>query len=345
MSIKRISLGLQGGGALGAFGWGVLDRLLADERIEIAAISGTSAGAVNAAVLADGYALGGGRDGARAALQRFWRGLSTASLFSPLKRTPLDYASGDWTLRNSPGYQLMQMFGGVLAPPSSPLSMNPMLPLLAGLINFERVRQCREIAMFVPATNVRTGRGRIFNREQLDASVIAASACLPHVFAPVEIDGEAYWDGSFVGNPSLSPLVETDARDIVIVQNNPVARSGLPMSLSDIHSRASEIAFNISFVREVSAIQHLGALVDAEQSEMVHAAGVRLHMISGNDELQRLDLSTKYNTEWPFLLHLRELGIATAQRWLDEHFGHIGVMSTLDPVPVYEPERLTGTTG
>jgi len=345
VSIKRISLGLQGGGALGAFGWGVLDCLLADERIEIAAISGTSAGAVNAAVLADGYALGGGREGARAALQRFWRGLSTASLFSPVKRTPLDYASGDWSLRNSPGYQLMQLVGGVLAPPSSPLSMNPMLPLLAGLINFERVRQCREIAMFVPATNVRTGRGRIFTREQIDAHVVAASACLPHVFAPVEIDGEAYWDGSFVGNPSLSPLVDADARDIVIVQNNPVARGGLPMSLSDIHSRASEIAFNISFVREVSAIQHLGALVDAEQSEMVHTAGVRLHMISGNDELQRLDLSTKYNTEWPFLLHLRDLGIATAQRWLDEHFGHIGVMSTLDPVPVYEPERLTGTTG
>lgn len=345
VSIKRISLGLQGGGALGAFGWGVLDRLLADERIEIAAISGTSAGAVNGAVLADGYALGGGREGARAALRRFWQGLSAASLFSPVKRTPLDYASGDWSLRNSPGYQLMQLVGGVLAPPSSPLSMNPMLPLLAGLIDFERVRQCREIAMFVPATNVRSGQGRIFTREQLDARVIAASACLPHVFAPVEIDGEAYWDGSFVGNPSLSPLVDAEARDIVIVQNNPVARGGLPMSLSDIHSRASEIAFNISFVREVSAIQHLGALVDAEQTELVHAAGVRLHMISGNDELQRLDLSTKYNTEWPFLLHLRDLGIATAQRWLDAHFGHIGVMSTLDPVPVYEPERMTGTTG
>jgi len=198
--------------------------------------------------------------------------LSAASLFSPVKRTPLDYARGDWTLRNSPGYQLMQLVGGVLAPPSSPMSMNPMLPLLAGLIDFERVRQCREIALFVPVTNVRTGRGRIFTREQLDARAIAASACLPHVFAPVVIDGEAYWDGSFVGNPSLSPLVDLGARDIVIVQNNPVARGGLPMTLSDIHSRASEIAFNISFVREVSAIQHLGGVVDAEESETVHHA-------------------------------------------------------------------------
>jgi len=198
--------------------------------------------------------------------------LSAASLFSPVKRTPLDYARGDWTLRNSPGYQLMQLVGGVLAPPSSPMSMNPMLPLLAGLIDFERVRQCREIALFVPVTNVRTGRGRIFTREQLDARAIAASACLPHVFAPVVIDGEAYWDGSFVGNPSLSPLVDLGARDIVIVQNNPVARGGLPMTLSDIHSRASEIAFNISFVREVSATQHLGGLVDAKESETVHHA-------------------------------------------------------------------------
>lgn len=198
--------------------------------------------------------------------------MSAASLFSPVKRTPLDYARGDWTLRNSPGYQLMQLVGGVLAPPSSPMSMNPMLPLLAGLIDFERVRQCREIALFVPVTNVRTGRGRIFTREQLDARAIAASACLPHVFAPVVIDGEAYWDGSFVGNPSLSPLVDLGARDIVIVQNNPVARGGLPMTLSDIHSRASEIAFNISFVREVSAIQHLGGVVDAEESETVHHA-------------------------------------------------------------------------
>jgi len=198
--------------------------------------------------------------------------LSAASLFSPVKRTPLDYARGDWTLRNSPGYQLMQLVGGVLAPPSSPMSMNPMLPLLAGLIDFERVRQCREIALFVPVTNVRTGRGRIFTREQLDARAIAASACLPHVFAPVVIDGEAYWDGSFVGTPSLSPLVDLGARDIVIVQNNPVARGGLPMTLSDIHSRASEIAFNISFVREVSAIQHLGGVVDAEESETVHHA-------------------------------------------------------------------------
>jgi NTE family protein len=341
---KRISLGLQGGGSLGAFGWGVLDRVLADERLEIAAISGTSAGSVNAAVLADGYARGGGREGARAALERFWRGLSTtASMVSPARPTPFDWAMGGGTLATSPGYQLMQLFAGLLAPPASPLSMNPMIPLLGTLIDFERVRSCEEIELFVPATNIRTGKGKIFTRGELEARMIAASACLPYVFAPVVIDGEAYWDGSFVGNPSLSPLVNGGPADIVIVQNNPVARPGLPMTMSDVQSRTSEIAFNISFVREVSEIRHLGALVDTEDPNFVHAAAVRLHLISGNEELQKLDLSSKFNTELPFLLHLRGLGVATAQRWLDENFDRIGEVSTLDPIPVHDAELMTGT--
>lgn len=341
---KRISLGVQGGGSLGAFGWGVLERLLAEERLEIAAISGTSAGAVNAAVLADGYARGGGRDGARAALERFWRGLSaTASMVSPARPTPLDWAMGGGTLATSPGYQLMQLFAGILAPPASPLSMNPMIPLLASLIDFDRVRACEEIDLYIPATNIRSGKGKTFTRGELDARVIAASACLPYVFAPVVIDGEAYWDGSFVGNPSLSPLVRKGPTDIVIVQNNPVARPGLPMTMSDVQSRTSEIAFNTSFVREVSAIRHLGALVDADENDVVHAAAVRLHLISGNEALQKLDLSSKFNTEWPFLLHLRALGVETAERWLEENFERIGKISTMDPVPVHEAELLTGT--
>ncbi len=342
--VKRISLGIQGGGAFGAFGWGVLDRLLQEERIEIGAISGTSAGAVNAAVLADGYARGGGRAGARAALQRFWRRLSAAaSAVSPVRPSPFDWAMGGGTLATSPGYQLMQLLAGVLAPPASPLSMNPMQPLLATLIDFERVRACEEIALFIPATNIRSGKGKVFLREELDARMVAASACLPYVFAPVVIDGEAYWDGSFVGNPSLSPLVDNGPADIVIIQNNPIARPGLPMTMSDIQGRTSEIAFNIAFVREVSAIRHLGGVVDAEDSNITHASGVRLHLISGNEQLQQLDLSSKFNTEWPFLLRLHALGVATAERWLEESVDAIGKMSTLDPVPVHEAEWLTGT--
>lgn len=342
--IKKISLGLQGGGAFGAFGWGVLDRLLAEERLQIAAISGTSAGGVNAAVVADGYARGGGREGAREALRRFWRGLSTAAMMSsPARPTPFDWAIGGGTLATSPGYQLMQLLGGLLAPPASPLSMNPLIPLLATLIDFERVRSCEEIDLFIPATNIRSGKGKVFKGRELEARMVAASACLPYVFAPVVIDGEAYWDGSFIGNPSLSPLVSEGPPDIVIVQNNPIARPGLPMTMSDVQSRTSELAFNVSFVREVSAIRHLGGVADAEDSDIVHAAPVRLHLISGNDALQQLDLSSKFNTEWPFLLRLHALGVETAARWLERHFEDLGRVSTMDPIPVHEAERLTGT--
>lgn len=338
---KRISLGLQGGGSLGAFGWGVLDRLLQETALEIVAISGTSAGSVNAAVVADGYARGGGREGARAALERFWYGLSSmASMVSPARPSPVDWATGGGTLATSPGYQLMQLFAGILAPPVSPLSMNPMIPLLSTLIDFERVRACEEIELYVPATNIRSGTGRIFTRSELDARMIAASSCLPYVFAPVVIDGESYWDGSFVGNPSLSPLVERGPADIVIVQNNPIARPGLPKTMSDIMSRTSEIAFNISFVRDISEIRHLGGIIDVEDSDSIHSADVRLHLISANEELQKLHLSSKFNTELPFLLHLRQLGVATAEQWLKQNLDLIGKLSTMNPMRVHKAEAL-----
>ncbi|WP_229425448.1 patatin-like phospholipase family protein [Massilia sp. Se16.2.3] len=338
--IRKISLGLQGGGAYAAFGWGVLDRLLEDERFDIAAISATSGGAINAAVLADGYARGGGRAGARAAPERFWRALSSASMLSPLRPSAFDILGGAGSMQASPAYHLMQAMSAVLPPQMTPVSMNPLHALLSSLIDFERVRSCEEIRLFIPATNLRTGKAKIFLRDELDARMVAASACLPQVFAAVEIDGEAYWDGSFVGNPALSPLVEQgDGTDILIVQNNPIAREQLPRSLADIGNRASEIAFNLSFVREVSAIEHVRAVVDEERIEQTHAAAVRLHMISGNGELANLDISSKFNLEWPFILQLREAGRKAAGDWLDVHAGNVGLRSTIDTEAVYYPER------
>jgi len=342
---KKLSLGLQGGGSYGAFSWGVLDRLLEDQRFDISAISGTSGGAVNAVVLADGFARGGGRAGARQALARFWHTLGTVSLFSPMRRTAADYladfGANGGSMQTSPAYHLMQVMGAMLPPPMTQVSINPMSTMLATLIDFERVRSCEEIRLFVTATNVRTGKGKIFMRDEMDANRLAASACLPQVFSGVEVDGETYWDGGFVGNPSLAPLAtDGGAGDILIIQNNPIARDRLPLSVADIVNRASEIAFNTAFVREVSAIGQMGALLDEQQAEQAHAAALRLHMVSGNSALQKLDISSKFNNEWPFLQHLQALGRQAADDWLARHADQVGLRSTLDTRAIFYPETM-----
>ena len=336
---KKLSLGLQGGGSYGAFGWGVLDRLLEDQRFDVNAISGTSGGAINAAVLLDGFARGGGRSGARQALHRFWHALGTMSLFSPMRRTPADYLVGSGSMQASPAYHLMQIMSAVLPPPMTQVSINPLATMLGSLIDFERVRSCEEIELFVTATNVRTGKGKIFTRDELDASRLAASACLPQVFSGVEVDGETYWDGGFAGNPSLSPLADQGG-DILIVQNNPIARDRLPLSVADIANRASEIAFNTAFVREVGAIGKFGMLLDEEQAEQTHASAVRLHMVSGNEALQNLDISSKFNNEWPFLQELHAMGRQAAQDWLAAHADQVGLHPTLDRRAIFYPETL-----
>lgn len=342
---RPVSLGLQGGGTYGAFTWGVLDRLLDEERLPFDGISGTSAGAINAVVMADGMAHGGGRRGAQAALRKFWTALSQASAFSPIQRTPLDYLLGRWTLESSPGYHMMQMMSVAMAAAQAmPVPINPMRELLSGLIDFERVRACDCLRLFIHATNVRTGKGKMFTRPDMDVQRLMAAICLPQVFAAVEIDGEAYWDGSYVGNPALAPLIGPGcSRDLVIVQINPITRTDLPLSITDINSRSNEIAFNISMMREVAAISQVRRVIDEIEGEEVHAANVRLHLISGTDTLSTYSLSSKYNTEWAFLSHLHDLGFAAADKWLANHFSHIGVKSTLEPDPIFHAETGMGT--
>lgn len=337
---RPISLGLQGGGAYGAFTWGVLDRLLDDDRIAFDGISGTSAGAINAVVMADGMAHGGGRRGAQAALRKFWTALSQASRFSPLQRTPLDYLLGRWTLESSPGYHMMQMMSAAMATVQAMPGINPVRELLASLIDFERVRACTELRLYIHATNVRSGKGKLFAREELDVQRLMAAICLPQVFAAVEVDGEAYWDGSYVGNPALAPLVTPGgARDLVIVQINPIARKELPKSIADINSRSNEISFNIGMMREVAAIGQLRHVIDEVDGEQIFAAPVRMHLISGTDTLSSYSLSSKYNTDWAFFEHLHALGAAAAEAWLAEHAECVGVRSTLDPDPIFHAEN------
>jgi NTE family protein len=335
-TIKKISLGLQGGGSYGAFAWGALDRLLQDERLEIEAISAASAGAINAVVLADGYARGGGREGARASLARFWNTLGQSAAFSPMHPSPFDYLAGRGSVETSPGYLLLQLASATLSPVQmNPLNINPLSVLLASLVDFERVRDC-PLALFLSATNVRTGTGRLFKRDELTVQHAMASACLPQVFSPVVVDGEAWWDGSFVGNPPLGPLVDPSlARDILIIQNNPVARRDLPLTMNDVNNRVNEIAFNISLVREISALQHMNTVVDEVDPGRVRQQPMRLHLISGAEHLRELSISSKFNTEWRFVQHLHDVGFEAAERWLMENVEHVGVDSTLDPVRFY----------
>lgn len=327
-----IDLALQGGGAHGAFTWGVLDRLLEEERLSLDGISGTSAGAMNAVVLAQGF-IDGGRDGARAALRDFWQSVSALARFSPLQRTPLDRALGKWTMDNSPGYQLMGIASSLVSPYQfNPFDINPLRDLVAAKVDFERVRACRELHLFISATNVRTGRARTFRRHEISLDVVMASACLPQIFRAVEIDGDPYWDGGYMGNPALFPLIDgTAADDIMIVQINPTERDELPRTAADIQNRLNEITFNASLVKEVASLRLLKRLVTDGNASDRRYARMCLHHISAERELRALDISSKFNVEWDFLEHLHRIGHAAADGWLARHFDSLGRHSTLEP--------------
>ncbi len=328
---KTIDLALQGGGSHGALTWGVLDRILEDERLEISGISGTSAGAMNAVVLAQGFHQGG-RDGAREALGTFWRAVSEAARLSPIQRNWWDRATGNFNLDTSPGYLFFDNLTRLFSPYDlNPLDVNPLRDLVAGIVDFDRVNACISPKVFVTATNVRTGRARAFTQPELSVDTIMASACLPSIYKAVEIDGEAYWDGGYIGNPALHPLVDqTDCRDMVIVQINPMIRHELPRTGREILNRVNEISFNASLIKDLRAIHLLDKLIQAEGIETEKYRDMRVHLIHADEELQELDASSKLNAEWEFLSHLHERGRAWADRWLEANFDGIGVRSTFD---------------
>jgi NTE family protein len=326
---KRIELALQGGGAHGAFTWGALDRLLADEAIAIEGISGTSAGAMNAVVVADGL-VRGGSGGARAALARFWRAVSDAARSSPVQRTWLDHALGRWTLDLSPGYLALDLGSRLLSPyDTNPLGLNPLRDLVHATVDFGNVNRCDVLKVFVTATNVRTGRPQVFRQPQITLDTVMASACLPFLFQAVEIDGEAYWDGGYMGNPALFPLVdECDARDLVIVQINPLLRATVPKSARDIQNRVNEISFNASLVKELRAILLLKQIIEAEGLERERYRDMFVHRIHAEAEMAALGVSSKLNAEWAFLQYLHDIGWQAADRFLADHRDDLGARST-----------------
>jgi NTE family protein len=328
---KTVDLALQGGGAHGALTWGVLDHLLADERIAIATISGTSAGGMNAVVMADGLDRGG-RDGAREALATFWKAVSDAARFSPIQRSLWDRLTNRYSMDRSPGYLFFEMLTRQFSPYElNPLNINPLRDLVASLVDFDRVNHCEHLKVFVTATNVRTGRGRTFTQPNLSVDAVMASACLPFMYQAVEIDGEAYWDGGYIGNPALYPLVEDKAtRDLIVVQINPMVREELPRTGREIINRLNEITFNSSLIKELRAIELLHQVIEAERIESERYRDIFVHLIHAHEELKDLDASSKMNAEWPYLTHLKERGQAWAASFLDRHFDDLGKRSTFD---------------
>lgn len=336
-SSKVVNLALQGGGSHGAFTWGVLDRLLEDNRIGIEGISGTSAGAFNAVVLVDGF-MRDGIDGARQALHDFWKAVSKQARTSPIQRSPLNILTGDWNLDNSPGYLWFDIVSRMASPYEiNPLNLNPLRDLLERQVDFERITHCEHIKLFVSATNVHSGRVRVFSCGEITLDAVLASACLPFVFQAVEIDDVPYWDGGYMGNPVLFPFFDAcDSDDIVIVQINPIERRDTPKTAQDILNRVNEITFNSSLLKEFRAIHFVSRLIEDGKLDRADYKQERVHRIQGEEFLNPLGASSKLNAEWAFLQHLFEAGRNAANDWIEENFDALGKRSSIDLRALYQ---------
>jgi len=334
---KPLNLALQGGGAHGAFTWGVLDRLLEDERIGMDGISATSAGAMNATVLASGIATGG-RGGAKKALSEFWRRISHAALTSALRPTLLEHLLGNHSMVQSAGFVFFELMTRLFSPYEfNPLNRNPLRQILLDSIDFAALSPTTcPIKLYLAATNVRTGKIKVFDNSEIGVDAVLASACLPFLFRAVEIDGEAYWDGGYAGNPPIFPLIyNCSSADVLIVQLSPMRRDELPHSSAEILNRVNEISFNSSLLREMRAIRFVTRLIDNGTVINGSLRRMRIHTIEADDVIAKLSIASKLDADWEFLTSLRDTGRERAEQWLDAHFDRLGVESTVDLQAVY----------
>ncbi|MGV3526886.1 MAG: patatin-like phospholipase family protein [Candidatus Sericytochromatia bacterium] len=334
-AVKRINLALQGGGAHGAFAWGVLEKLLEDERIEVESISGTSAGTMNAVCFAYGLTTGG-RDQAKAVLENFWRRVSeTGRLYSPTARLPgyqwphkpdlfanLSFAAFDnWTRIFSP-YQF------------NPFDFNPLRTILSETVDFDVLRSCDKTKLFISTTHVRTGKVRVFQTPEISLSVAMASACLPMLYQAVEVDDDYYWDGGYTGNPALFPFhYHTQSQDVLIVHINPIERDEVPTSAHDIMNRVNEITFNASLLQEMRAIAFVQKLLDQDLIKDEHRDRFKylyVHSIRADEAMREFSVASKLDTDWNFLNYLRKKGRREMGQWLERHFDDLGQRATVD---------------
>ncbi|MEL7543568.1 MAG: patatin-like phospholipase family protein [Pseudomonadota bacterium] len=330
---KVVNLALQGGGAHGAFAWGVLDALLADPRISFEAATSASAGSMNAVVLAHGLTVGG-RDGARQALQDFWEQISGASRLIP------DVSNGPFSVPPFMGMDWQPFFRDFIVDTMTrltspyqfnPLNINPLRQVLERIVDFERLRAACPLKLFLSATNVRTGKIKVFENDELTVDAVLASACLPFLFQAVEIGDEAYWDGGYMGNPPIYPLIySAESRDVVIVHINPLTRPDVPRDASSIMDRVNEISFNSSLMREMRAIAFVTELIDAGQIKTRELRKMLIHSIESDTLMRTLTASSKLSPDWGFLQSLRDEGSARATEWMNTHHDDIGQTSTVD---------------
>ena len=329
--VKNINLALQGGGAHGAFAWGVMDYLLEDGRVDFEGVSATSAGAMNAAALAQGL-LNNNKDEARAVLEKFWRAVSDAgSKYTPFKME-LPWTQNDYSLDNSPLYIAFDFMTRMFSPYQfNPTNFNPLKEVIEEHIDFEAIRKHSKLKLFICATNVETNKVRIFENKELSVNAVLASACLPFLFQSVEVDGEFYWDGGYIGNPAIFPIIyNCSSTDVMIVHINPIVRKGVPKTAPEILNRINEVSFNASLMREMRAIAFIAKMIENGTIKDHNMKNMLIHSIRTDDEMAQHSVSSKMNTDWNFLIHLRDLGRDVAKKWMKDNYSKLGKESSID---------------
>lgn len=332
---KPVNLALQGGGAHGAFAWGVLDKLLEDGRLSLQAMSATSAGSMNAVAMAYGISCGG-REGGRAKLEEFWFAISQAgAMYSPVQTFPWEKWLAGFGLHPdfSASFTAFEAMTHMFSPYQlNPFNFNPLRDVLEKVVDFPHLNQCEMTTrLFLSATNVRTGKIKVFENPDINADVVLATACLPYIFQAVEVKGEHYWDGGFMGNPAIYPLIYHGAsRDVIIVHINPIEREKLPVTAPEIFDRINEISFNSSLLREMRAIAFVSRLVEQGHVDAKRYNRMLIHSIRDDAEMTRLGVASKLNPNWEFLQHLKQVGRDRTEEWLNEHFSKVGKESSID---------------
>ncbi|HEY1039366.1 MAG TPA: patatin-like phospholipase family protein [Bacteroidia bacterium] len=334
MAVKKIDLALQGGGAHGAFTWGVIDRILDDDRVAIEGVCGTSAGAMNGVCTIYGLNKGGPQE-AKRLLETFWKKISEAGKKTGMIPSWYDKTISKGNMNYSPVYRMFSsMFENMSPYQFNPMGINPLEKILNDLIDFKELHRMNPPKLYVCATNVRTCEARVFGPTEITAKSILASACLPYMYQAVEIDGESYWDGGYMGNPPIQPLIDdlgTD--DILLIQVNPVRIKSTPTDIEDIRDRVNELSFNSSLLADLKLIMFQQELIDKGITIDGRLRRTLLHNISADHALDGLNLSSKLNTDWDFLQHLKQTGREYAEEWLETNYVHIGKKSTINLKP------------